>query len=823
MRHLLRHRWQGFLALTGIALGVAVILAVELANQASRAAFQLAAARLQGEATHRLIQPGGALSEALYVQLKREPGCPPMAPVVTDWVRLSGQAGRYRLVGVDLFAEALFRGQLAAVAQQSAMMRDFIIEPGALVLDAGTAGELDVRVGDRLMIDYPDRGLSLRLLGIDSTGNARSRDLLIVDVATAQEVLGMPGRLTHIDLILDAGDESWLAKRLPVDVELVTVTEQAAGMTRMSAAFELNLTAMSLLALLVGTFLIFNAMNFSVLQRRTLLGRLRAVGLTPRELFRLMLGEALIIGMAGTLAGLLLGILLSQGLTRLVAATISELYYHTSVNALHLDGLALLKAGGLGIAATLLATLIPARLAANTPPLTTMSRVVLEQAAHGRLWRVSGIGLMLLVTGLVVALVVPGGVITGFTGLFLLVIGSAMVTPVAIHGLHRLLVSRPLPLLWRMGVRDLDRHLSRLGIAVAALMVALSAGVGVGVMVDSMRGAVNTWLSELLTADVYLASAAHEDGAVLDPKVIREVSASPAVRAVSRYRQGGVQLSGRQVGLIGAHLSTSSRRGFALLSGDEAAVWEGFDRGGLLISEPLAYHLGLERGDLLALPTAAGPVGFTVSGIFRDYASEHGRIFMEETAYREHWSGAGVSSLALFATGGDVAGMRRALGDLLTGHQGLVITSAGAILEESMAVFDRTFRVTGVLRILLLIVAFIGVFGALMALQLERSKEYAVLRALGMMRAQIAALIGGESLVMGLVAACIAVPSGLLMAWLLIESVQRRAFGWTMSFEVQPWLILQVILVGMGAAVLAALYPAWRSSARDPAPRLRED
>jgi putative ABC transport system permease protein len=138
-------------------------------------------------------------------------------------------------------------------------------------------------------------------------------------------------------------------------------------------------------------------------------------------------------------------------------------------------------------------------------------------------------------------------------------------------------------------------------------------------------------------------------------------------------------------------------------------------------------------------------------------------------------------------------------------------------------VFDRTFRVTDVLRGLSLIVAFIGVLSALMALQLERGKEYAVLRALGLTRSQIAGLISGESLLMGLLAGCVAIPTGLLMAWVLIESVQRRAFGWTMPFSVDGALLLQTVLVGLLAAGLAAIYPAWRSAHRDPAPQLRED
>ena len=247
----------------------------------------------------------------------------------------------------------------------------------------------------------------------------------------------------------------------------------------------------------------------------------------------------------------------------------------------------------------------------------------------------------------------------------------------------------------------------------------------------------------------------------------------------------------------------------------------GHSHGGLYPRTAVS-NLGLAPGDTLELPTADGSLVVTVAATFRDYASEHGRIFMDERLYEQLWPGQPLNTLALFARDGDVAAMRRAVSELASEHA-IVITSAGAILRESMAVFDRTFRITEVLRILSLIVAFIGVLSALMALQLERGKEYAVLRALGLTRGQIAGLISGESLLMGLLAALVALPVGILMAWVLIESVQRRAFGWTMPFSVDIGLLTQTVLVGLLAAGLAALYPAWRSAHADPAPQLRED
>jgi putative ABC transport system permease protein len=821
LRYLLRHRWQGLLALSGIALGVAVVLAVELANNSARAAFELSTRQLQGSATHRLAVPGADLPDDVYVSLSRQPGAPPMAPVVSGWVSVAGAAGRYRLVGFDLFAEAPFERQLAGVPRGIGFTADWLTQPGAVILGAATAQALGVGEGDRLDVRYRGKPAAFEVLRIETAPGAALEDLLLVDIATAKSVLDMRGRLDHVDLILDDAAERWVRQRIPPGVQLQTVAEQARGVTRLSAAFELNLTAMSLLALLVGMFLIFNAMNFSMVQRRTLFGRLRAIGVTPRELFGLVLLEALVVALSGTALGVLLGVWLGQGLTRLVAATVSELYYRVSVAALQLDAAALLVALVLGVAATLLATALPAWRAARTPPLTTLSRAALEQATRRGvpLWAL--LGLVLLLTGLLLALVLPGGLVRSFAGLFMLILGAAMMTPLVIRVLYRLLRDASLPGVWRMGVRDLDRHLSRLGIAVAALMVALSASVGVGVMVESMRGAVSSWLGDLLSADLYVAAEGFDEGASLSASAVQALSRLDSVAALSRYRERDLPLAGRRVEVIGAHLAAPSRQGFELLS-DAAATWNAFDEGAVLVSEPLAYHLDLVPGATLDLPTPHGPVSLRVAGVFRDYASEHGRIFMDETVYVRYWPGQRVDSLALFARDDDVATLRRDISEHVAQHA-IVLTPARAILDESMAVFDRTFRVTEVLRAVALAVAFIGVLSALMALQLERGKEYAVLRALGLTRGQVAALIGGESLLMGLLAACVALPTGVLMAWVLIASVQRRAFGWTMPFSVDASLLVQTLLAGLLAAGLAALYPAWRSAQRNPAPQLRED
>ncbi|MCB1786133.1 MAG: FtsX-like permease family protein [Gammaproteobacteria bacterium] len=822
LRHLVRHRWQALLALLGIAMGVAVVLAVDLANSAARASFALSAEQLRGNATHRIVGTTGEVPEALYRRLFTTPGHPPMAPVIRLQVEVPGIGQRMQLIGLDIFAERGFRDALGDSVRGQASLADWLGDPGALVVSRSAADVLGSDVGDPVVVGYQGRRQTLRLLAIHPDRHLASRDLLLVDIATAQALSGRPTHLSHIDLILDAAARDWVAERLPPDLQLVEISEQIAGIARMSGAFELNLTAMGLLALLVGVFLIFNAISLAIVQRRPLLGRLRALGVLPGEIAGLVLAEAAILGGIGTLLGVLLGIWLGNALTAIVAATVSELYYEVSVAAARPDAWLLAKATLLGMGGTLAAAWWPARDAAATPPLTTLSRAALERTTVTRVARLAAAGSLLALLGLTFAFHAPGGVISGFAGLFMLLLGAALLTPMALRGVHRVL--RPLARrgVWRMATRDLDRHLSRLGTATAALSVALAASVGVAVMVESMRGAVSSWLDDLLAADLYIAAEGFDDGATLPPTVLDEISRLPGLAGTSLYRSRTLSLDGTPLRLVAAALAPRSRAGLQMLARVEEP-WTRYDQGAVLISEPLAHRLALSAGDRLVLPTPQGEREFPIAAVVRDYASEHGRVFMPLDRYRDLWSDPLINTLALFGDSPGPTALLDTARRRLSAHPGLVYTAAREIHAESMAVFDRTFRITEVLRYLSLLVAFIGVLSALMALQLERRKEYAVLRALGMTPSQIAALITLQSLLLGLLAALLAIPTGIALAWVLTDAIQVRAFGWSMALQLPPSPVLFTLVLGCTAALLASLYPAWRSSRHDPAPQLRED
>ncbi|MGD8904811.1 MAG: ABC transporter permease, partial [Anaerolineae bacterium] len=334
LRYLLRHPWQSALMVLGITLGVAVAVAVDLANASATRAFDYSTDSVMGRATHQIVGGPQGLDEALYVELRRQGlGTEGIlaAPIVSDYV-YSPQLGDrpFQLLGVDPFAEAPFRNYLwgegeAPIGELTALLT----RPGAVLLASETADYYGLSVGDTLSLEVggyqSEAVVAGRLVPADDLSRRTLAGLVLTDLATAQELTGRLGRLERIDLILPGDGVAGTGKLrslLPPGAQIVEVAARTGTIEEMTAAFRLNLLALSLLALVVGLFLIYNTMTFSVVQRRPLFGTLRSLGVTRREVFALVLSEALVVGVLGAVLGMGLGILMGRGAVQAVTQTI---------------------------------------------------------------------------------------------------------------------------------------------------------------------------------------------------------------------------------------------------------------------------------------------------------------------------------------------------------------------------------------------------------------------------------------------------------------------------------------------------------------------
>jgi len=840
LRHLLRHRAQLALALVGLALGVGTIVAVEVATASARRAFELSLEAVNGAATHQIVGGPGGIDEQLYVRLRSARGdgaarLGRFAPVVAGYVTAGGSL--FELIGVDPFASAELDEGTAGPAAFAVHGRDaaraWFTQPGAVVMSAAAARQLGVAEGVSFELDVGGVAHRATLIARLAERQAGLDTVILTDIAQAQEWLESIGRLSRIDVRLPAGAAGaaparQLAALLPPGLMLRPMRAQARETLAMTDAFTTNLKAMSLLALLVGTLLIYGAVSFAVLQRRAIIGVLRALGATRREVLTLVLGEAAVLGLAGAVCGVALGLLIGRGLVGLVSRTINDLYFVVAVSKVSVPPGTLLAALAAGMATALAAALLPALEAAASAPQLGLVRSVLEGRAARVARHLALLALALAVgAGLTVALS-SRSLLAGFVALFLLLLAAAAVTPAVLRALARAAarLAAPFSSVARLACADVGASLSRTGVAIAALGMALAAMIGVGVMVESFRESLREWLAQTMRADVYVSAPGVTEGLErrLEPQVIQAILALPGIRAHSEGRRVTVPSPLGAVDLNAVRLAPPSYAGFRFTAGDPQQAWREFGRGAILISEPLAWRLSLAPGSPLTLVTAVGARAFVVAGVYREYSNDRGEVLIDLGEYRRWWRDDAIAGLGLYLAPGVsdsqlIGALRAATGT----QQALLVRSNAAIRELSMRIFERTFVITRVLYWLAAGVAAVGLLSALLAWELERSRELALLRTLGLTPAAAAGLILAQTAFMALVALLAAIPAGLLTALTLTEVINRRAFGWHIDLHLTPAQFSNALWLALAAALAAGVYPAWRSARGALAGGLREE
>jgi putative ABC transport system permease protein len=824
-RDVLRRPLQTGLMVFGVALGVSVLVAIDTANVSAIRSFDLSTEAIVGRATHQLRGGPAGIAEEVYPWLRAEIGIRAAAPVV-EGIALAPDLGgqTLRVLGVDPLAEGPFRDLLPAGSVPGLM--DLYTRPGAAILGQALAARLGRPSGSTVRLQVGEQLREVTVLGVLRPAEAQSRlrldDVVVLDLASAQELLGMVGRLSRIDLILDPEQAARLARLLPADLVLQPASDQRRVAQDLTAAFRLNLTALSLLALVVGMFLVYNTMTFSVLQRREVHAVLRALGVTTGQILGMVLLEAGAIAALGSVCGLALGWLLAQGVIGLVSQTVHELYLPLGVTRVEVLPGVMAKAALMGLAAGLAAAAAPAWEAGQVPVTEALRRSALEQGLRARLPKVTRAGLACGLAGGVLLVVPRESLLASLAGMFAVLIGLALFVPQLTLGLMRLcsrLLPNSLGAFRRMAPRAIGAAISRTGVAIAALMVSLSVAIGVGLMIASFRSTVQNWLDLTLRADVYVGVS--EGGGIWSAGRLTEATAErlrslPGVARVEPFYAVTVD---SEVGPVQLLVVDAARerdaRLYRFAAGSAHAAWERVQAGAVLVSEPFAYwHPEAAEAGSILLRTRFGLRRLDIAGVYYDYSSEHGAILLGRDAFLSQWDDPGPTSLGVFAlpdvATADLAGRIR---QALAGSP-VLIQENRQLRQEALQVFDSTFAITSALRVLAVLTAFVGVLSALLALQLERSRELATLRALGLTRAGLQRLTLLETGLMGAAASLFSLPTGLLLALLLIYVINLRSFGWTIQMQLWPAPFLQATLVGITSAVLAGVYPVMRLARR---------
>jgi putative ABC transport system permease protein len=603
---------------------------------------------------------------------------------------------------------------------------------------------------------------------------------------------------------------------------------------KMLTAFRWNLRLLSYIALVVGAFLIYNTMAVSVVRRRAEIGIVRAIGASRRAVFLAFLGEAAGIGWLGALIGLAIGRVLATGAVQLMGLTVQSLYVSSRPGAIELT--LWIAAVGLvtGVSVAIASAWGPAREAIRVAPVDAMALGRREYLARTAKTQDLMVAALLGALAAVCSRMPPvsGKPLYGYAATLLLIGASAYAMPALVSfvsGRSSATLGKLFGAEALLASRSLLASLGRTSVLVGALATAVAMMTSVGIMVGSFRQTVVDWMETQLPADLYLrpaGEAAADRHPTISVDLVEAISKLPGVAAIERLRAYELSLDGKPVELASVDLRARREyRRSEFLSGRPAHDVFGELRGknALIVSEPFTYKHGVKAGDSILLTLGGTEGWFRIADVFYDYGNERGTMVMDRETLLRYLPDPAPSNIAVYLEqGSNPAAVRREILETATGH-GILIFSDSDLRRQAIRIFDRTFAITYALEAIAVLVAVMGIAGALLALVIDRRRELGLLRFVGASAGQIRKLILAEAGLLGLLANFSGLLLGYLLSLLLVFVINKQSFGWTIRFHWPVAVLVSALTLVYAATVLAGLYPARVAVRLNPLEVIREE
>ncbi len=832
-RHLRLNKMRTFLSVIGIALGVSVFVSVQLAIHTAIESFNSTVDHVSGKANLQITSFGRGFPEEAFLKVKRVPGIKAATPVIQFVCKIDEPIGEpLYLLGIDIFSDQQFRDYQFDESKEEDL--NFLKNPRAIAITEKLASRYGLKKGSILHLIFGSKKVNLtitNLLKMEGPAKSLEGNFGLMDIASAQEALEKVGLIDRIDLIVDKtvdldAIETNLKRVIPQGTEIRRPETRGGQIEKMVSAFHLNLTALSFISLVVGMFLIYNAISTSVIQRRREIGILRSIGVTRPQVLGLLICEAGLIGVMGSLVGLGMGIGLAKVMLYLVSRTITALYILVKAEHLTLSSSMLMEGFGLGLLASLLSAIGPAREAAKITPREAFALGTLETKVRAHLKHFSLIGIGLLLLSFLFALQKPihQMPLFGFLSALLILIGISFLIPSITSFLNRLLaplLSFLLGVEGKLASRYVQYSMARTVITIAALMTALSMFISISIMILSFRKTVDLWVEQSINGDVFIFPGSYSltgYSALLPIEVSRALPSLPGVKAVDSFR--ALEVEYRNQPTIIASVDGQvflNMKVIRFTQGNPRAILNQFASGqSILVTESFSLRHQVKPGDRIRLNTPKGEKDFLISGIFYDYSTDWGMILMEKRLYQSLWNDETLHSAGIYLQEGvSHEAFKRMIRERFSKPYQLFLVSHRELREEILNVFDQTFAITYALEFIAIIVAILGIINSLNALIIERRRDIGIFRALGAFRRQVektvvieAGMIGFFSHILGLIA-------GFLLSILLIYVINKQSFGWTIQFSIplrsliESWLLVMVTSLGAG------LIPARRAAKMD--------
>src|SRR6267142_728816 len=821
LRPLSREWLRTLMIVLSVALGAGVVLAIELAGNAAAGSFHSSIESLAGDNNLEVVAVGG-VPETVIATLAGLPYPLRLHARIegTAGITTPGSAQTLPLIGLDLIAEGSEHSRMGDALSQDADENfvDYLNQGGSVWVGA----HLGRKPGEKLPLLINDHTREYTVRGVFP--DSANETAIVMDIDTARRELNRGNRIDRILIKvpdLPAVDE-WqrrIARALPEGVQVRPQGSGTEANRRMLAAFRWNLRILSYVALVVGAFLIYNTISVSVVRRRAEIGIVRALGASRGAILSAFVGEAACFGIAGALIALPLGRFMATGAVKLMAATVESLYVSSRPGPIELGIGSVFLALGIGVGVAIASAYSPAREASLVSPVEAMGKGRREyevRVQKGRdLWLAAGLSLAAAAASRANA--IAGKPLFGYLAAILLVAASALAIPAVVDVLLTIsskILGKIFGVEALLASRSLAGSLRRTSVLVGALSTAIAMMTAVGIMVGSFRETVAVWMGEQLPADLYLrpaGSAAADRHPTISLGLAEKIAKLPGVVAVDRLRAYEISYENMPARLLSVDVDVAhSHHKSDFFSGrsKEEVLGELRDSNVVLVSEPFANKHNVKRGDFITLALGGRQGSFRIADVYYDYSSERGNILIDRQTLLRYLPDPAPSNLAIYVSPeASLDAVRHEIEQAASGQRVLLFSNRD-LRKEAIRIFDRTFAITYALEAVAVLVAVMGIAGALLALVIDRRRELGLLHFLGAAKNQIRKLILVEAGLLGLLANIAGLLLGFALSLVLIFVINKQSFGWTIRFHWPVGILLAAITMVYVATVLAGLYPA---------------
>ena len=838
--HIKRHRLRTALTFLGIVLGVAVIVAIAIVNRTLLGSFQRTIELIAGKAVLQVTNGESGLRESLFPIIRDTGGVKDAAAAVEGFLPVVGFRGeRLFVYGVDLLSDFTIREHEFvgdSFGLESAL--DFIAHPDSIALTESLSQRLGFRAGSKVTLATSRgvRSYTVRAL-LKEQGTARvfGGSFALMDLPVAQIALGKEGKLDIVDLTVEEGEpvenvKKRVQERIQGAGQVERPQERGEQIELLLTSFRVGLFFVSLVALFVGFFLIYNTVSVSVVQRKREIGTLRCLGMRRRDVLMLFMVEALILAVLGSLTGVLAGVLLAQAALFSVGTSVGNLFLQIDLARATLGPREFWLGVASGSGVSVFAALHPAWEATRVTPLESYRRAAWSPRSQ-KISHATILGFLLLLIFPLLMFISPAGLgpvekfSIGVVAMLIFLLGLSFLSPLFVQSWVKLLwqgFSRLRFLSWsegRLACDSLRRSPVRSGITVATLMISLAAIFTIAAFVHSVRGSLLSWVDQMVTADLVIHSGAKTAGPLNVPlreELASSLKAIPGVQVVDLYRLVRSTYEGKPILIesFSAQASEGVRR-LPMVQGDARRALRQMAAGeGIIISESFQSRFKKGMGDIVYLPTPSGLVPFRVLGVYVDYSSDSGSVLIDRALYKRIWRDELVDAFDLWLNpGADQERVIRTIREDYGEKYQLFVSTHKELRDTVVDIMEQSFSVNYAVEVVAVVVAIFSVVNTLLASVLDRAREIGVLRAVGATQRQLRKMVVAEAGWMGLIGGILGLFVGTVMSYHHVVYNTKVLTGWTFQYHYPFHIAFLCLILSVGLCLVAGYVPAKRAAA----------